>query len=245
MRTLKDYLSRTVGSAGPETLFVCPKDFVLHLNGLFPKANWTHWGVDVGSNAYRECKRVWVISEFHNPRDTLFAQYLGHAELKATEETLRPGANRNSHHMRSLRSLHYRTYLKQMIARGACRNVNEDGVAETMEVHCMIDRERFAELLLVLFPDCQVVYPDSDPFLSRKEPQNRSTVSRLAEFLPSVSMDVTKLTVDDLAENGIRIADSHKRSQLMGAEGIFNAYGWSFIPGRRGRGNGAHMVRTK
>lgn len=243
IRLLQDHLRGTVFSAGPETLFISPKSLTLHIQSTFPEAQHTYWGVDIGSNEYRECTRVVLVSEFHAPRDALLGKYLGHAGLEATDDKLSAGDNYQSATNRQLRELHYRMYLKQMIARGSCREVDSDGVAAPMEVFCMIDPKRFNSTLSVLFPDCQLEGIEDNWFMSKKDRQNSPVSRQVIQYLSQLPDDVSRLTAPELKEAGINIGRSDRKKQLLAANDDFAQIGWSFVPGSQGRGNCARMVR--
>jgi hypothetical protein len=222
-----DYVFDWIGYGDSETLVICPKAFKSDIETRFPHVNVVNYGRDIGSNEYRECTRVFVVSEHHIPNNTHRAGYLGHSGVeRATEAELKPIQNTNSDTMKKVKSGHYATHLKQMIARSNIRNVDTNGKAGHCEVHCMIDDERFLELIPELFPNATL---GTSPSLHVTK-TTASVETKCMSYLQSLPPEVTEVTAKDLA--GIKIRG--KAERLIAANDRFCEIGWRFHEGQQG-----------
>jgi len=228
------YLKSWIGEPGADTFIVCPKPFSSDVVRLFPDAMATNYGRDVGSNDYRDCTTVYLVSEFHKPNESHRAHILGHSGVAAvTEDNLKPVGNQNSPKMRQAKNDNYATHMKQMIARGSCRNVAPDGKAAKMVAHCMIDRDRFTRLLPELFPGAKLVYPEGhEPKVAGEK---RSVVSRTLELLARTDDTIEFVSAIDLQAEGIKIKGSAKKDSIAESEAAFAGLGWVFELGTQGR----------
>lgn len=226
------YIAEKIGLWGDKTLVVCPKDLEKDIKRRLKSSHITHYGCDVGSNEYRECDKVWLVSLFHLPADVLFAKYLGHSKQSATEEALEPGQNTQSRTVRELKRLHYSTHIKQMAARGTCRNVDRSGVADYMELNCVFpDRDLFTELLPELFQGVNLTYEEgAEPWANKR---TRSLVARITELLRSTERD--EVTAADLLAEGIKIKGKPRKDELESKSENWRSIGWSFFRGEPGR----------
>ncbi|NPD21740.1 DEAD/DEAH box helicase family protein [Alterinioella nitratireducens] len=226
------YVAEKVGTWNSGTLVVCPKPLKKDIARRLKGAKITHWGCDVGSNEYRDCDTVWLVSLFHKPSDVLFLQYLGHARQYATDETLEPGQNTQSSTIRELKRLHHATHVKQMAARGSCRNVDGDGLADQMELNCIFpDRDLFTELLPELFRGVKLVYEQgSEPATKGK---TRTVVVKIADYLQRTNKDC--VSAQDLKDADIKIKGTKPKAQIEERTDLWFSMGWSFERGRPGR----------
>lgn len=215
-------------------LIVCPKDLRKHFKKRFPFAEVTHYGVDIGSNEYRKCTAVWLVSLYHQQNDTLQSKYLGHSRVEqVTDDTLEPGKNTRSKLFNDLKYLHHSTIIKQMGARGSCRNVDSDGVAKHMELNCIwSDRDMFTEIVPTQFPNCQLNYEgDSEPKTAKRK--LRGVVSRTLEYLNKSDKDEVFFT--ELRDAGIKAKGKPYFDKILERKDAFSALGWRWVEGTPGR----------
>lgn len=219
------------------TLIVCPKPFESDIRHMFPEAMVTHYGCDVGSNQYRDCNRVFLVSEFHKPSEVYRSHYLGHSQVaKVTDECLKPISNTRGKVYQEVVSDSYAVHLKQMLARGTCRFVDEEGKAQKMEAYCMIDKERFGTLLPELFPGVELVYPKGhQPKSGFNKNERVPTTSKLIQYLPTVDKEKDFVSAKDLEAAGIKIKGKPKKEAIARKEQTFEDIGWSFEQGTVGR----------
>lgn len=228
------------------TLFVCPKDMRSDIEAMFPSAMVTNYGRDVGSNEFRDCTDVYIVSEFHMPNDALRANYLGHSGFdQVTEDSLDPIQNSQSTLMKTLKDANYSVHLKQMIARCALRNIDDDGKAGKATVHCMINEGRFTRLLPTLFPNSKLTYPERKTKGVSKG-GNALTITKAIRYLTTVPEDQDFVGSPELNENGVCVKGKKKTIQITRAEPEFMSVGWYFRKGSgKGRGNPSGFHRLK
>lgn len=221
--------------ATESTLIVCPKDLRSDIENLFPSAKVTNYGRDVGSNDYRECTEVYIVSEFHMPNDSLRANYLGHSGVsEVATGDLEPIQNTGSSLMKELKDANYSVHLKQMIARCNLRNIDEEGKAGKATVHCMINEGRFSRLLPKLFPKSALTYPyrETKPTASG---DNTPIVVKAVRYLSSVSSEQDFVGSPELRDNGIETKGKRKGIQIAKGEPQFLSIGWMYRKGSAGR----------
>jgi hypothetical protein len=226
-----NYVVEKIGLfADGRTLVVCPLPFEKDLRRRLPDAvNVTHWGCDVGSNEYRNCSNVWLVSLFHVPKDVLFSKYLGHSKALATAETLEPGKNTQSSLMQELKRLHYKTHIKQMAARGTCRKVDGDGVADAMTLNCIFPkRDQFLDLLPELFHGIQLQDAGGGKVMKTSGRQSRK--AKITEYLKSTDKDFVR--VADL--KGIRLGKKEDKELMEKLADHWASLGWVWERGKRG-----------
>lgn len=229
---LVDYVCKMVGLFDDSTLIVCPKALERDISRKVKNAKVTHWGCDIGSNEYRECSKVWLVSLFHQRADVLYSKYLGHARQPATEDSLKDGSNTQGSAGNELRRLHHSMQIKQMGARGACRNVDESGVAAPMELHCVFhDRDVFSAIVPEVFRGAELGYEDR-PQQTRPR-KNRPIVPRIVECLTEAVDDF--VSAKDLEENGIKIRGSDPKKKIKEKPELWATQGWEFLDGSPGR----------
>ncbi|MEO9793887.1 hypothetical protein [Tateyamaria sp.] len=202
----------------------------------------THYGCDVGSNEYRECSTVWLVSQFHQPKDVLFSKYLGHAKKLATDDNLEAGQNFRGSLITQLELEHHSTQTKQMGARGTCRDVDGDGVAANMTLNCLWkEADQFTSIVPSVFQGCRLVYPDGVVPSSPKK-HTKPVVVKIAEYLQSTDKDC--VTASDLNRAGIKIKGQPRKDKIKAAGDMFKGIGWQFFDGERGK-KPARFVRQR
>lgn len=227
-----DYLVSQIGHSDAKTLIVCPKDLESDVERKFPDARVTHWGCDVGSNEYRDCEKVWLVSLFHQPKDVLYAKYLGHSKVNVSDETLKAGQNFQGSTFKLLENEHHAMQIKQMGARGKCRFVNDAGIAEPQELNCLFyDEDIFSTVIPAQFPGATLVFPvGTEPM---KRHSNKPVVSKLIRYLNE--SEAAFAGAPELLEAGIKIKGSDRKKKIIAAEELFDGIGWKYEAGQVGR----------
>lgn len=239
-----DYLKEWIQWPNSETLIIAPKPFVSDIKAMFPMVKVTNYGRDVGSNDFRDCTAVYVVSEFHKPSDVARSHYLGHSgALEVTEDALEPISNTQGATMLSVKDANYCVHLKQMIARCALRNIDDDGKAGKATVHCMINEDRYTRLLPMLFPQCNLTFPEGKARIYERR-DNTPIVAKIIHYLRTVPEDQEFVGSPELRESGIWIKGASKVKQIAIGEPNFLGSGWYFRKGNS-RTNPAGFHRLK
>lgn len=230
------FLHEWIGWADEKTLIVCPKAFRSDLSTMFPMAKVTNYGRDVGSNDYRDCDVVYVVSEHHVPKNTHRARYLGHSsEGRLSEDTLRPLENTRGKLMLELEDAHHSVHLKQMIARSNIRNVDASGQAGKATIHCLVDEERYARLLPRLFPNAKLEFPEARQ-ASAGGSGTTTVLAKCIRYLSAVPDSKTFVASTELKEQGIWVKGKRKNATLEASSRELAGIGWVFVKGT-GKGN--------
>lgn len=234
--TFVEAVAQALTWADEDTLIVCPKDFESDIQHRLNEAKVTHYGCDVGSNEYRNCNRVMLVSEFHKPTEVHRAHYLAHSGVeKVTEDNLRPVSNTKSRTYREVEDNNYAVHLKQMVSRGSLRHVDDSGKAYPCEVFLMIDKERFSRLVPQLFPGAVLLYPEGMEPKTKGFQSTQSVVSKLMQLLPQIPKEHGFVSSVELQRAGIKIKGSDKKRMILEKEDVWKDMGWHFEQGSPGK----------
>jgi len=189
----------------------------------------THWGCDVGSNAYRACGNVFLFGEFHQPRYAYLAKWLGSAGRTAHPAELRAATGqRTTGGVKDVEAAHLLRCFKQMACRGTARDVGPDGIAAPMRLYTTMERPRLLRALLELFPGAPV------PTLLEGKQTRRVTKGRkLASYLLDRCRNgnALELSADEITSaTGISGKDL-KRAFFSRECEVFECLGWTFLEG--------------
>ena len=189
----------------------------------------THWGCDVGSNAYRTCNNVFLIGEFHQPRHAYLAKWLGSTGRTAHPAELRSATGQYSTGgVKDVENTHLLRAFKQMASRGTARDLREDGVAAQMRLFTTMDRTRLLPALLDLFPGAPMPH-----FIRSKSKKRVTKGTRLASFLLESCRDrtVIELSAQEITQaTGIAGKDVKRAFASRECE-IVECLGWTFLEG--------------
>jgi hypothetical protein len=241
-----NYVVSLVSGSSQRTAVVCPKGLRSYIEDalsgdVFQRVQVTNWGRDVGSNEYKDCTRVFLVSLPHQKSDVSFSKRLGHSKLLAEDKNLKAGENTNSRTSTETKRAEYLTQIQQMGARGNCRNIDEDGRRGEMELHCVWfgkqGDELYSNYLHRLFPGIKRAKQTSVP--SRR--QGTSVISRVMDYLQNT--DQEEVTTADLKLEKIKIKGRTK--QLLENQDVFESIGWMYVPAAQGggKGNSAKFVK--
>lgn len=167
-RPYADWIRATVianTTPGEKVLVVTHKGLVDHAyidNAADSKspANWDgrlinviYWGTGIGSNAWKDCTAEFLFGEFHKPRRSTVAEYLGIKMVPASSSELRgaQGQNLTGDYL-SLSEGNLLRWTKQLASRGNVRNHSEDGVCGTMRLYTSMEFSRLTDNLPRMFP---------------------------------------------------------------------------------------------
>ena len=222
---------------GSKVLLVVPKaikkwveqDIDINFQHQNREINITNWGRDVGSNEYRNCSEVILWSNNHKPKHTTFSELCLYSEQPVSSnlnEVLR--GKFIGRPMRLQESQLYAA-IKQMGSRGTTRYIDNDGNAWPMRLWISW-AELKPEWLLEIFPKSSFTRcPVTDQrFLAKPSSE---IVPKIIDFLMTV--DVEEMSTSEVA-NTINNVGKYSR-KLLEAKPKLNAYGWDFVPGKRGR----------
>ena len=222
---------------GSKVLLVVPKaikkwveqDIDTNFQHQNREINITNWGRDVGSNEYRNCSEVILWSNNHKPKHTTFSELCLYSEQPVSSnlnEVLR--GKFIGRPMRLQESQLYAA-IKQMGSRGTTRYIDNDGNAWPMRLWISW-AELKPEWLLEIFPKSSFTRcPVTDQrFLAKPSSE---IVPKIIDFLMTV--DVEEMSTSEVA-NTINNVGKYSR-KLLEAKPKLNAYGWDFVPGKRGR----------
>ena len=197
-----------------------------------------HWGIGVGSNAWKTADVVFLFDEFYIPRRTAVTRVQGYRGHRADEGALKE--------MTTLRSKekavdiiidgHRVSQTKQMALRGRARAYDEHGTCGKQRLVISCNTKRFLEYKDLLFPGAP------NPIMA-KGTQKRAEGEKVLDFLSSVEAHVsvvsTKVLKDSLGKPWRGVSSNVLSEAFHSALG---GAGWRYDPGL-GR-NGSRFVRA-
>ena len=222
---------------GSKVLLVVPKaikkwveqDIDTNFQHQNREINITNWGRDVGSNEYRNCSEVILWSNNHKPKHTTFSELCLYSEQPVSSNLNE--VVRGKFIGRPMRMQESQLYaaIKQMGSRGTTRYIDNDGNAWPMRLWISW-AELKPEWLPEIFPKSSFTRcPVTDQrFLAKPSSE---IVPKIIDFLMTV--DVEEMSTSEVA-NTINNVGKYSR-KLLEAKPKLNAYGWDFVPGKRGR----------
>lgn len=178
MRAVLDVRSRAVdyaewitnavmenSSEGDTILVVIHKDLIT-TQGLFPYAATKpvtdafpgrnafiiNWGQGIGSNLWKHATKVFLMSEFYQPRKIMVATTLGASSKQAQEAPLDKLSKQLSGEFLDVYEGDILRWIKQLSCRGNVRNINLDGTCGHMDLYLAMDFNRLVLNMDRLFP---------------------------------------------------------------------------------------------
>lgn len=187
--------------------------------------HYCNWGTGIGSNEWRECTSVFLLSEYHMPRCVYLATTLAMKAMGANNEVIRSALGQNMvGSTKDIADWHRMRWLKQMATRGNVRNSDEHGVCGPMKLFTTMDKAMLITSLPEIFPGAPspVLIPCDD--LVRK-----TKPALLADYLSRSKQDI--LCVGDIAKQfGWQVKDVSKAFRAKGCF-FMRGNGWDIIPG--------------
>lgn len=201
----------------------------------------THWGCDVGSNEYRDCKTVFMFSEFYQPRHVYLAKALGSTGKQATDYALRQATGQRSSGLVSeVEEAHLFRQFKQMASRGTARQVDDHGIAAPMRVITSMDRARLLRCLPELFPSAPAPVNLASPNTT-KFTKGQKLASHLMQHMQARTR-LALCATDIYGATGIMPKDLNRAFNSRECVNL-EVFGWSFTPGA-GRLTKPHLTYT-
>lgn len=187
----------------------------------------THFKVDVGSNAYRDCRDVILFGLHHAPKAAHLQEgyQMNDAQVHQRHLDAQTGA------LSKVQEGDYLAQIKQLGARGRVRQIGRDKKCGQMR----------------LWVNQDVLSPIQIEPLWNKKGRRRDQASlpeRLAAALSSVPEVMTEVTLNSLAQSLSTPSLINKSSRIRGLSDDLRLLGWSFEAGKRGRsGSPVRFVR--
>jgi hypothetical protein len=219
-----------------ETFVVGQKKVIeaLEDSGAFPDARMTWYGRDVGSNAFRDCKRCIVINEFWKTHAVYAGSALGKRQVQATDEALRDVRTSSHKAIRDERTSDQASNLKQMIARTNCRNIGDHCIAGEVDIIFMGGVDSYHRLA-ELFPGCRL-----EPLPNEVMSRQGGSRDRMALLKDKATQGDRVIVIKDVAGS----FDGKFRKQVEAEIDYFSGLGYVYCPGGRGRGKAARLEKV-
>ena len=188
----------------------------------------THYGADLGTNAFMKCQTVIFLANHYLPKAVIGARQLQAKHQRVSDHSLKGINNRSSQRDGKVRSME--SAFRQYLARGCVRLLDEDGIAKRMDA--IVCWPQFtSEIAERSFPGCTIVRSEEKKALIKKRSDGRkdSFVGKLVNALDQFDGDTA--TASDLGINQSQL--SRNRKKLIDCTEI-ELIGWKFVPGKRG-----------
>ena len=204
----------------------------------------THFKVDVGSNAYRDCTDVILFGLHHAPKAAHLQKGYQMNDAQVHQEHLDAQTGALSGDYLKVQEGDYLAQIKQLGARGRVRQIGRDKKCGQMRLWVYQDALSPSQIE-PLFP-CADLRPRSCALRNKKgrRRDQASLPERLATALSSVPEVMTEVTLKTLAQSLSTPSLANKSSRIRGLSDDLRLLGWSFEAGKRGRsGSPARFVR--
>jgi hypothetical protein len=226
--------------AGDRVLVVLHKKMI-EAHGLFPHSpkgdadvdsktftdrlsNIIWWGSGIGSNRYKGCTKVFMFSEFYQPRRVAVATTLGATQRRAEDAALDKLNGRLSGDYLTIQEGDILRWTKQLACRGNVRNVDNAGKCGAMTLHTSMDYNRLISNLHRLFPSAKAPVRTLRPAGSAGDTTKRR--HKLAEVLSTT--DRQQVSFKELESlTGIESRSMSRELETATVKHIVGHYGWA------------------
>lgn len=247
-------------SAEGDTILVVMHKAMITMHELFPhvpqeadsmvfqgrKAYLINWGQGIGSNTYKDATRVFLFSEFYQPRKVTVATTLGATSTPAGNAPLDKLSRNLSGEFLDVYEGDIIRWIKQLASRGNVRNINEDGTCGQMDLYLSMDFNRLVRNLDRLFPGA------SAPIRVKRKPK----LGDIQESTTGRHGLITLLSTTDRAEvsskevegiTGIKSRDLSRELLAPTVQPVMSAYGWSLTTSKAlgYPGKGSWLIRPQ
>ncbi len=218
----------------PKMLKSDVKDAVIKTYGalsdptVIKKVFLTHYGCDVGSNAYAQCSEVILWSNQHKPEHAVVGELFHFADEQVCKHNLSDAEARDGR-VSSFKEDKLYAVIKQMGARGSCRFIDDDGNALPMRLWICWKPLNVGRLE-ALFPGHTLERHVDKEYES---PKNSSVLGRVLDFLAVQPKTSAPITLNAIADQlGMDKANLRKKTDdILQTQERFVAYGWRFVRG--------------
>ena len=228
-KRLKDTIAYKLGLPSELETFVTEKYFpVLFEDFKQPtKVHFTNWGRDVGSNEYRECRAVILWNNHHKPKHATLAELLHYSEELVSSDGLQPYQQGRFKGTKAGRLEEDQLYaaIKQMGARGNCRNIDDNGLCGEMQIYIAWDQLDKKKLLEVYPGATCIETATSNPVL---RPKPKGVTKKALAVLEKIG-DRDEVLASEVTRHSRYYGAFRKERH------VFQSYGWDFVSGGRGR----------
>lgn len=210
---------------------------------------YAHWGIGIGSNRWKDADVVVLCGEFHIPRHASIATALSLKHLMASTSTLEPYQSPKQGKQSDVTVLsngHLARWELQMATRGNARHIvvdaNGNGVCGRQKLVVTGEYERWLIQKDILFPGAHFHHVANSNTQMAEQLNGRSA---LVHFFQTHKGSDEVTFADVKAATGVDLSMSMRRyagdAEFMSF--LSNA-GWTYVPGKRGRGNPSVFIRT-
>lgn len=250
-----DWINQTVMTntqVGDHVLVVLHKAMV-ETHALFPHrpgdpddsiflGRHTHiiwWGQGIGSNQYKAATKVFLFSEFYQPRRVTIATTLGATQTQASGIDFKKLNGRLSGDFLTIQEGDLLRWTKQLACRGNVRNISEDGTCGAMDVYTSMDFRRLIRNLSRLFPGAKAPI---------KLETTRVATKGRAALIDLLSTTAEKELSSSVIQELTGVKSKHLRGEIESesAKPILAAYGWNLVAAKSiGKaGKSSYLVRS-
>lgn len=187
--------------------------------------HYCNWGTGIGSNEWRECTSVFLLSEYHMPRCVYLSTTLAMKGMEAKNEVIRSALGQNMvGSTKDIADWHRMRWLKQMATRGNVRNSDEHGVCGPMKLFTTMDKAMLINCFEELFPNT------AEPtFVPSHQVERKSKPAKLDAHLSGYTE--IELCAAEVAEYfGWSVKEVGKAFKSKTCETLRDI-GWELIPG--------------
>lgn len=202
-----------------------------------------HHGIGVGSNDYKDCEEVIYIGLQHISKFVYLAEVFYHTGEQITDESL-ARVQQKGGALEQLRIGKLEAEIKQMIARGKCRN-SVEGVANPMRAWLIVPSDQMQQMNLNrLFPKCRVTQKPESLIYAKREPT--SVQARLLLLLRETpESGLSRSELDDLYCDRFGVSSGVVNKNTRDMPSWLEGSGWKFVAGKKGKGGEAYFERIK
>lgn len=209
---------------------------------VFPgrSAHLINWGQGIGANTYKHATKVFLFSEFYQPRKVTVATTLGATAQPAREAPLDKLSRNLAGDFLDVYEGDIIRWIKQLSCRGNVRNINVDGTCGHMDLFLSMDFNRLVRNLDRLFPGAKAptrVKPKGKQADAAESTSGRHGLINLLSSTDRIavsSKDVEVLT-------GIKSCNLSRELAATEVKTVAATYGWSLVTskslGKSGKGN--------
>ena len=196
----------------------------------------THFKVDVGSNEYADCDDVILFGLHHAPKTAHIQRGLQFSQVDVSQPLLDKQSGPLTGLFRDIRHDDYRAQIKQLGARGKVRVAKADGTCGKMRLWIYQDQV-LPQQLSELFPGAKLrIEPGGFRRRHGVRKGRQGLVEKIVRALRSLSPDIDQITLKELAEMIGKPDLPSRGKRLSSHQDDWQAAGWKFVSGRRGRG---------